>query len=217
MNLALYQIFVEVAKIGSFAALARKMNSDPSSISRQIAALEDRLGYRLFERSTRRLVLTEAGQLTFDRIQNPIEEILDIQNLARDAVTHPQGTLRVGTSVAFGERWLVPKLSGFGQLYPEITIELVLSDSTTDLIAEKIDLTIRLGDRPSGPYVCQRLMTTHYHVVASPDYLEIAGLPSKPVDIKSHNCIAFPFPGYRSLWQFKSANSTVEKIEFTPS
>ncbi len=119
MNLTHLQIFLDVVRLGSFAAVARKQDTDPSSISRQIAAIEAELGVRLFERTTRRLVLTEAGQLTFDRIQAPIEEIGEIRELARDVVAVPQGNLRVSTSVAFGERWLMPRLPAFLETIPK--------------------------------------------------------------------------------------------------
>lgn len=217
MNLSHLQIFVDVVRLGSFAAVARKQDTDPSSISRQVAAIEAELGVRLFERTTRRLALTEAGQLTFDRIQAPLEEIGEIRDLARDVVSVPQGTLRVSTSVAFGERWLVPRLPAFRETYPKIRIELVLSDETADLVTEKIDLAIRLGSRPSGPYIASKLLTTRYHLVASPAYLEKVGRPSKPGDIRAQETIAFPFPGYRSLWKFKSERGGVEEIEIAPS
>ena len=200
MNTAHLQIFVDVVRQGSFAAVARGQDTDPSSISRQIAALEVELGVRLFERTTRRLALTEAGQLIFERIQAPLEEIGEIRDLARDAVAVPQGTLRLSASVAFGERWLV--------------LELLLSDETTDLIAEKIDLAIRLGSRPSGPYVASKLLTTRYRLVAGPVYLERAGRPSKPEDIRAHETIAFPFPGFRSRWKFRSkGGGQIEEVE----
>ncbi len=217
MNLSHLQIFLDVVRSGSFAAVARKQDTDPSSVSRQIAAIEAELGVRLFDRTTRRLALTEAGQLIFDRIQAPIEEIGEIRDLARDAVSMPQGNLRISTSVAFGERWLMPRLPAFRETYPKIRIELVLSDKTTDLVAEKIDLAIRLGSRPSGPYVASKLLTTRYHLVASPAYLEKAGRPAKPGDIRSHETIAFPFPGYRSLWKFRSGEGALEEIEIEPA
>lgn len=217
MNVAHLQIFVDVVRQGAFAAVARRQDTDPSSISRQIAALEAELGVRLFERTTRRLALTEAGQLIFDRIQAPIEEIGEIRDLARDAVAVPQGTLRLSASVAFGERWLVPRLPAFRATYPKIRLELLLSDGITDLIAEKIDLAIRLGSRPSGPYVTSKLLTTRYRLVASPAYLERAGRPLRPEDIRAHEAIAFPFPGFRSRWKFRSKGGEIEEVEIEPS
>lgn len=217
MNLSHLQLFLDVVRLGSFAAVARKQDTDPSSISRQIAAIEAELGVRLFERTTRRLALTEAGQLTFDRIQAPLEEISEIRDLARDVVSVPQGNLRISTSVAFGERWLMPRLPAFRAKYPKIRIELLLSDETTDLVAEKIDLAIRLGSRPSGPYVASKLLTTRYHLVASPAYLEKAGWPSRPGDILAYDSIAFPFPGFRSLWKFRSGESEIEEVDIEPS
>ena len=200
MNLTHFQVFLDVVRLGSFAAVARQQDTDPSSISRQIAVLEAELGYRLFERTTRRLALTEAGQLTFDRIQAPLEEIGEIRDLARDAVAVPQGNLRLSTSIAFGERWLMPRLRAFREAYPKIRLELLLSDETTDLVAEKIDLAIRLGSRPSGPYVASKLLTTRYHLVASPAYLKQLrdGLRSRP-RLALTRPLPFPFPAFAPI------------------
>ncbi len=210
-------MFLNVAKQGSFAAVARQLNSDPSLISRHIAALENELGFRLFERSTRRLALTEAGQLIFDRIQAPLDEIDELQNLARDIVREPQGRLRIATSIAFGERWLIPKLGAFRNQYPKIELDLVLNDMTIDLVTEKVDLAIRLGERPAGAYITKRLMPTRYHLVASPHYLDDNGYPQQPADIKSHSCIAFPYSGYQSLWRFKSVYDIIDEVEIKPA
>jgi len=136
MEIQAFQMFIDVVRRGSFAAVARDSDVDPSSISRQIAALERDLGYRLFDRTTRRLALTQAGQLTFERIQNPLEELSQIRETAGDIVSKPGGSLRVTASVAFAERWLVPRLATFKTSYPAINFDLILSDAKVDLVGE---------------------------------------------------------------------------------
>ena len=212
-----FEMFLDVVRQGSFAAVARKHGVDPSSVSRQIAALETALGYRLFERTTRRLALTEAGQITFDRIQTPLEEIEQIRMAALDAVGTPSGLLRVTASAAFGERWLVPRLGAFKKAYPTIDLDLLLTDRQIDMVAENVDVAIRLGGRIEGSFVVSRLMATRYRVVASPEYLERHGHCSTPDDLSVRNCVVFPLPGYRSLWRFRDAGGGARGVRVSGS
>lgn len=206
MKISELNLFLDVSRFGSFARAAEKHGVDPSSISRQISTLENELGYRLLERTTRRLSLTEAGQLTFDRIQAPLEELDQIFAEAKDRLSVPSGLLRVTASVAFGERWLAPRIAGFQAAYPEIRLDMVLTDRNIDLVAENVDVAIRLGERMSGSYVASRLMGTHYRVVASPGYLARHSRPETPRDLARHNCLTFSLPGYGSTWLFREGS-----------
>src|SRR6516165_4667377 len=133
MDTTALQIFVEVVKRGSFAAVARDRHVDPSIVSRAIKGLEDELGSRLFQRTTRRLSLTEAGVAFFDRITPAVEKIERARESVAEAGRIPRGTLRVTTSVSFGERQLVPLLPKFRALYPELMIDLVLTETSRTL------------------------------------------------------------------------------------
>ena len=137
------QIFVEVIRQGSFAAVARDRNLDPSSVSRAIAGLEAELGVRLFQRTTRQLSPTEAGTAYFERIEPLVEEMQQANNLATDMSRQPKGTLRVTASVSFGQKCIVPLLPNFGTLYPDLTVDLLLTDAVVDLFAERIDVALR--------------------------------------------------------------------------
>ncbi len=212
MDIAAFQTFIDVARRGSFAAVARELGLDPSSISRQIAVLEKEIGYRLFDRTTRRLALTEAGRLTFERIQNPLEELDQIRDAALAIVNLPCGRLRVTASTAFAERWLIPRLAGFREKFPDINLDLVLSDTRIDLVAEGVDVAIRLGDRVEGPFIVSRLMPTYYRVVASLGYLKKHGKLDAPSDLLHHDCIVFPLPGYRSQWRFRDKAGRIRKV-----
>jgi len=193
-----------VARTGSFAAAARETDVDPSSVSRQVAALEAALGVRIFERTTRRLDLTEAGRLYLDRATPALEAMDEAADAARDVMSEPSGMLRVTTSVAFGERWLIPRLVTFREAFPRIDLDLVLTDAVTDLAGEGVDLAIRLGACPeTGSMVAAKLFDTPYRVVAAPNYLYRVGKPKSPEDLAEYDGLLFRLPGFRNAWHFR--------------
>lgn len=210
ISLSALRLFGDVSRAGSFAAAARERGIDPSIVSRHIAALEDVLGFRLFDRNTRRLKLTEAGQIYLDRSQMLLDDLEAAQQEATDAVASPRGHLRVTASVAFGDRWLAPKVAGFSAIYPKISIELLLTDTVVDIVAEGVDVALRLAPQPQGALVATKLMDTTYRVVASPSYLESAEPIMKPDDLVQHSCLRLTLPGYRSLWRFRSKQTIKE-------
>ena len=145
-----------------------------------------------FQRTTRRLALTEAGGLFFDRIAPVVEEVA----IARDSVAEmsagPSGTLRVTTSVSFGERCLVPLLVRFAPLYPKITVDLTLSETVVDIVAEGYDMAVRLGRLANSRLIATRLLSTSYMVAASPDYLAAHEPIVTPGDLSRHECLLVP-------------------------
>ena len=212
MDLSVLQIFVEVMRHGSFAAVARERNIDPSSVSRMVAGLESELGIRLFQRTTRKLSPTEAGMTYFERVEPLIEEIQQAADIAKDISGNPKGTIRVTASVSFGLKCIVPLLPKLEKNYPELTVDLLLTDSVLDLLTERIDIAIRLGQLTDSTLIAQRLMQTRYYVCASPDYLERFGTPKIPEDIEQHNCLLFPLPGFNTRWIFKEKKENVQEI-----
>ena len=212
MDIATLKIFVEVMRAGSFAAVARVHDVDPSSISRTIAILEGELGFRLFQRTTRRLAATEAGALYFERMQPVIDEMDRVGQEARDIVAEPAGRLRVTASVSFGHTVLVPLLPRLRSAYPDLSIDLMLTDAVLDLITEKIDVAVRLGPRIDAGLIGTQLMRTRYHVCASPAYLKAAPKLRVPPDLSGHGCLLFPYPGYRSQWRFRAKNAEVIEV-----
>ena len=212
MDLSVLQIFIEVMRHGSFAAVARERNIDPSSVSRTVAALESELGIRLFQRTTRKLSPTEAGMTYFERIEPLIEEMQQAADIAKDISGNPKGTIRVTCSVSFGIKCIIPLLPEFQAKYPELTIDLLLTDSVVDLLNERIDVAIRLGQPTDSTLIMQKLMETRYSVCASPDYLQQYGQPQIPKDIESHNCLLFPLIGFKTRWIFKHKTGNVQEI-----
>jgi DNA-binding transcriptional LysR family regulator len=212
MDISVLQLFVEVVRQGNFATVARDRNLDPSSVSRAIAGLEEELGIRLFQRTTRKLSPTEAGMTYFERIEPLVEEMQQAIDIAADVSGQPKGTLRVTASVSFGHQCIVPLLPEFAKLYPELTVDLLLTDNVVDFFTERIDIAIRLGILADSSLIAQQLMQTYYRVCASPAYLENSRPLEKPEDITHHNCLLFPLPGFRSQWIFKSADGALSEV-----
>lgn len=193
MDLEALKLFIEVARAGSFAAAARAHDLDPSAISRSVAQLEASLGVRLLQRSTRRMALTEAGEDYLRRVEGASLEIEAAGEAAKAMGAGPRGVLRMTASVAFGQRRIAPLLPAMRQAFPELGLELVLSDSNLDLIAERIDLPIRLGPSLSGDLVGAKLFATRYHVCASLNYLKRNPWLESPADLSRAKCIIVHF------------------------
>ena len=205
------QTFVEVMRQGSFATVARERNIDPSSVSRAISNLEKELGVRLFQRTTRQLSPTEAGITYFNRIEPLLEEM----ERAKELVTQtqqPKGTLRVTASVSFGIKCIIPVLAEFESIYPDLSLELLLTDYRLDLLTERIDLAIRLGQLQDSTLIAQRLILTKYSVCASPKYLQQHASIEQPEDIVRHDCLCFPISEYKTRWIFQDRHQNISKI-----
>jgi DNA-binding transcriptional LysR family regulator len=203
MDTSKIEIFMDVMTHGSFTAAAKLRDQDPSSISRAISSLERELGFRLFQRTTRRLVSTEAGAAYFERVRPLFEAIQAVTMETLDMSTAPRGTLRITAPISFGQIWLAPRLPAFAKAYPDLTVDFMLDDTTLDLISEKIDVAIRVGPRPETTFIASRIIDLEYRVYASPSYIQAFGLPENPQDLESRNCLLFRLPGYRSNWQFR--------------
>ncbi len=212
MNLSDFTLFAETARLGSFAAVAKARGTDPSTISRSIAALEAQLGLRLFQRTTRSLSLTEAGDLYLARVMPLVEEILQTTAAARAAASQPTGTLRLTASVTFGQAMLQPLLPAFRKAFPDITLECLFTDQNLDLVADRIDLAIRLAPAIEGDVIAARLMTTRYRVVAAPAYLATAPTLTTPEDLAQHQLLLFAIRSFRTRWLFRDPTQTITEI-----
>ncbi|HFD86558.1 MAG TPA: LysR family transcriptional regulator, partial [Gammaproteobacteria bacterium] len=189
MDLDNLQIFIEVVRRGSFAAVARDRDVNPSSISRSVAMLENELGVLLFQRSTRQLEITEAGELYLERIEPIVEELQRARDLAADISAHPRGRLRITAPVTFGQIAIVPYLPELTTRYPDLSIELILQDSVDDLLAEHFDIALRLGPLRDSAFIASRLCDMNFVVCASPAWLEKHGEPKKPEQIAGQDCL----------------------------
>jgi DNA-binding transcriptional LysR family regulator len=211
MDIEALKIFVAVAQFGSFAAAARDMGNDPSSVSRSVAVLEAELGVRLFQRSTRAMALTEAGEQYLSHIAPLIEEF----NRANDEVAalkgDPAGQVRLTASVAFGQMCLMPLLAALRASYPRLQLDVLLTDTNLDLVTERIDIALRLGPSHGADMIGVKLFPTRYRVVASPRYVAEAGPVVKPSELADRDCLRQALPEYRSRWTFKK-ESVVEEV-----
>lgn len=203
MNLNDLTLLLDVARLGSFAAVARARSMDPSSVGRVVAAIEAELGVRLFQRTTRRMELTEAGDIYLSRIATTLEDLDRAGEEARAIRREPRGTLRLSASVTFGQKVIVPLLGAFRAAYPQVRVEAVFTDANVDLVSERIDLAIRLGPQVTGDMIVTKLLDTRYRVVASPSYLAAAPPLQHLADLSHHKAILFPFQPFRSRWIFE--------------
>lgn len=217
MDLDAIRLFCETIELGSFAAAARKRGVDPTSVSRAVASLEAALGVRLIQRTTRRLSLTEAGAAYLERVGPLLQEFEQAASVARDLSGGPAGTLRVTASFAFGVAMMPRIIDDLTSRHPKLTVAVELTDSKLDLVAERIDVAVRHGPRPTGDFIAARLSRTRYRLCASEDYLRRAGRPETPQDLERHACLLFGLAGFRDVWTFKSDTGDAEPQEIRVS
>lgn len=212
MDIQSLDLFLAVSRHGGFAAAAKARGLDPSSVSRIIANLEEELGVRLFQRSTRRLSLTEAGESYRGRIEPALEELVRAGSEAAHANLIVSGTLRVTASVALGIQRIAPLLPGFRKLYPKLKLDCLFTDANLDLVSDRIDLAIRLAPAVEGDVIAVKLFATRYHVVASPHYLAGAPPLRNPRDLSKHQCLLLALRPFRSRWLFRDLAGALEEI-----
>ena len=206
------EVLREVMRRGSYAKAALARGVDPSSISRTILGLEDQLGIRLFQRTTRRLSPTEAGAVYFQRMEPLLEEFESARLEALDIDRHPRGTLRIAAPASFAQLNLVEPLAELAKLYPELSFDLILTDAALDLVAERIDVAVRLGPLAPSQLVAVRLASMRGSVCASPAYLAEHARPRRPKDLAFHKCMLLDMPGFDSIWRFESSKGKREEI-----
>jgi DNA-binding transcriptional LysR family regulator len=201
-------VFARVGETGSFTRAARDMNLSQPSVSRIVGELEARLGVKLLLRTTRRLTLTAAGEKFLERARDILAELDDAEDAAR-GVDSLRGALRVALPVMFGTREVIPRLPLFLERHPLLRMELRVSDLYQDLVAEGVDVAIRLGRLSDSTFGARKLATLERYVVASPAYLGARGTPQSPADLANHDCIFGPNGFGRESWTFKRRNTVI--------
>ncbi len=215
MDIEALEIFLDVMRQRNFTDVARARDLAPSSISRTITSLENEIGIRLFQRSTRKLKPTEAGIVYFERIQPVLDELLSAKQVAADLIDEPKGILRVTASTVYGEMHIAPLLPDLSDKYPLLSIELILTDAYMDLIEERIDIAIRLGTLQNSSYIAKQIKKLNFYVCASPEYIERNGKPNFPHEVKDHNCLLFPRAGHNLNWLFKNETGEIEETSIS--
>ncbi|MEL6581269.1 MAG: LysR family transcriptional regulator [Cyanobacteria bacterium J06621_12] len=214
MELNTLALFIEVMQRGNFTSVARRRNIDPSAVSRAIAKLEAELEITLYERSTRKLKPTEAGLAYYERVVSLVEELETAKQIARDLRGSPQGKLRITVASAYAQHRIVPLLPEFTRCYPQLSLEIIITDAYLDLIAERVDVAIRLGTLPDSSYIGKRLRKLKFSICASPKYLQQHGTPIKPQDITHHSCLLFPRSDRSLDWLLADTNK-IHQVKVT--
>ncbi|WP_250458691.1 LysR family transcriptional regulator [Microbulbifer litoralis] len=184
-------VFASVVKHSNFARAAEEQGMTPSGVSRVISRLEERLGVRLLQRSTRRLSLTETGAAFHQRALQILRDLDEAEVEASAASLQPRGLLRLNAPVVFGRQHIAPLLRPLRAKYPELSVELTLSDHFVDLIEEGVDLAVRIGALSDSRLIARRLCANRRLLVASPDYLKHRGTPRAAADLDDHDCLVF--------------------------
>jgi DNA-binding transcriptional LysR family regulator len=194
-------VFAKVVESASFAAAARHFDISPAMVTKHVRRLEERLGVRLLNRTTRRVSVTEVGQNYYERCLRILSEVEDAERAASDLQAAPRGLLRVTTSVSFGSHQLAPAIADYLIAYPDVSVDLILQHNYVDLVEERIDLAIRLGQLSDSSLIAKKLYAVEMVLCASPGYLAANGTPQQPRDLVKHNCLIYTYAAPRA-WTF---------------
>lgn len=202
------EVFTLAAELKSFSAAGRRLKLSPSAVSKLVTRLEDRLGTRLVVRSTRLLQLTPEGETYLARARRILAEIADTEEVVSGGGRmRPRGPLSVNASVGFGESYILPWTAEFLALFPDIQLDVTLTDDMVDLIRERVDVAIRHGALRDSSLMARKLGESRQVVIASPAYLERHGTPQTPAELIHHNCINFNFRRSVEGWPFRDPAS----------
>ncbi|WP_160009936.1 LysR family transcriptional regulator [Rhizobium sp. 18055] len=208
-------MFAKVAEERSFARAAKALGVSVPTVSRGVARLEQRFGARLFNRTSRQLALTEFGLKLADRASQIYCDAEEIENAARELSSRPRGLIRLAAPMTFGVHWIAPILPDFFRLYPDISIDLHMSDASVDLVADGFDAALRIAVLPDSSLVARRLMPVSRFILASPDYLETHGTPQHPRDLPAHHCLGYAYRPRQDVWRLTNKDGDEEVV--TPS
>src|SRR5712664_519902 len=184
-------MFAKVAEEGSFAAAATAMGVSVATVSRAVTRLEERLGGRLFNRTSRRLALTDYGHTLAERATRIYAEAEEAEDFARETSSRPRGLVKLAAPLSFGARWVAPLLPEFFRTYPDISVDLHLTDAHADLIGDGFDAALRIAIMEDSSLVARLIALVRRFVVASPTYLSRYGRPQHPHDLGAHQCLTY--------------------------
>jgi DNA-binding transcriptional LysR family regulator len=203
-----FAVFTAVAETEGFSAAAKRLGVSKAMVSTAVSRLELHLGVRLFQRTTRRLSLTEAGAATLAHAQRALLAVQDAEEAATSGLISPRGVLRVSAPMSFGLLHVVPALGEFTKTHPEVRVDLVLDDRVLDLVEGGFDLALRIGTLSDSALIAHPLGKSRNTIVAHPDYLARAGMPKKPKDLEKHAALLFTLHRTGSNWTLKRGKVT---------
>lgn len=193
-------VFVRTVREGSFSAAARALDLSPSAVSKQISRLEDRLSVRLFNRTTRRLSLTEEGTAFYERASRILADLEDAAAAVSSLRSTPRGRLRVTMPSGFGILHFLPALPDFLARYPELDLDIDVNDRFVDLVEEGFDVALRIGELQDSSLIGRRLSANHRILAAAPHYLQARGAPRRIGELADHNCLVYTYRAQRHDW-----------------
>ncbi|WP_409421042.1 LysR family transcriptional regulator [Pseudaeromonas sp. ZJS20] len=209
------QVFGKVVEAGSFVGAAERLNLSTTAVSRHVAELENQLGVRLLQRTTRRLHLTELGQLYYRRALHLLDDLGELEAELLQETLQPAGVLRLSVSIPFGARQLAPALARFGQRYPKVRVEVVASDRKLDLIEEGLDMALRITDELEGNMIARPISAIRTLICAAPDYLARRGAPQTPEELRDHDCLIYNGVPEPYQWRFVCEEGQPYKVPVT--
>ena len=196
------KVYCSVVENDSLADAARKMNVSPSVVSKHLSALENHLGVRLLNRTTRRISITEEGTAYYERCKQIITDVAEAEIEVSSAHTAPRGLLKITAPVTFAHRHLTPHLPKFLDMFPEVEVQVQVNDRVVDLVDEGIDLAIRISQLKDSSLIARRLAPNRRYIAATPEYLERNGTPKSVDDLKDHRLITWPPGNPLNDWHF---------------
>jgi DNA-binding transcriptional LysR family regulator len=208
-------VFAKVVDSASFAAAARHFGMSPAMVSKHVQTLEERLGARLLNRTTRHVSATEAGQEYYERAVRILAEMEEAEAAAGDTQTSPRGQLRVTVPVSFGTHLLAPAVADYLVQYPDVSIDLSLDDPYVDLLEKRFDLGIRFGHLASSSLIARKLYALEIHLCAAPAYLEKHGVPHVPADLAKHRCLIYTHAAPQNVWSFVDRHGKEETVHIS--
>lgn len=216
LQLGSIELFCLAAETGSFTAAATEAGITPAAVSRSVARLEERLGVRLFVRTTRQMRLTEGGRSYYEQCRQALTQLVDAEREVTGEQRTPSGRLRISVPTPYAHYRLLPLLPEFRRRYPQVQVDIHVSNRNIDFADEGYDLAIRGREPADSSLIARRLEDAELVVVATPDYLQRAGTPATPDDLANHDCIQYDLPstGRRVPWSFR-VNGKLVEIETT--
>ena len=213
---AAMQLFVRVIETGQLSAAGRTLGLAPSSVSRRMNELEEMLGVRLLQRTTRKLSLTEAGEIYFERCRDIVEAVEDANLLITEARVGPSGTLRITVPASVARLHISPAVAAFQKLHPGLKVVINVTDRIVDVIGEGLDVGLRVGPLDDSSLMSRKVGEARRLVCAAPAYLERAGWPASPNELSDHACLTFRTHPGSNVWKFRSGKS-LAKVRVTGS
>ncbi|MBY5441466.1 LysR family transcriptional regulator [Rhizobium leguminosarum] len=207
-------VFGRVVECGGFSAAARRLNMSVTMVGNHVQSLEDRLGVRLLNRTTRKVSLTETGKYYYERSSQILAELDEADRTAGALSTTPRGTLKVYTSSAI-VRFLLPVVSEFMELYPSIALDFSVGERMVDMIEDGYDLVMRTVPPPDSSLVARKLTPWRHMLVCSPAYFESHPMPKTPAEVADHNCLQYAYYPYGDEWRFEDGEGNKESVKIS--